>query len=80
MRQKGGKGMVTFTIEREISELSTSGSTSKRLTVTTWNDNPAKLDLRVWRDVGGEQLPGKGITLTDNEAEVLRDALIEYLG
>ena len=72
--------MVTFTIEREISELSTSGSTSKRLTVTTWNDNPAKLDLRVWRDVGGEQLPGKGITLTDNEAEVLRDALIEYLG
>ena len=74
---KGGHGMVSFTVEREIAELSTSGSTSKRLTVT---DYPAKLDLRVWRDVGGEMLPGKGITLTEDEAEALAAALTEYLG
>lgn len=71
--------MVSFTVEREIAELSTSGSTSKRLTVTAWNDYPAKLDLRVWRDVGGELRPGKGITLTEDEAEALAATLTDYL-
>ena len=33
------------TIEREVAEISKTGSSAKRLTVASWNDGPAKLDL-----------------------------------
>lgn len=69
---------VKFTIEREIAILSENTSGKKALTVTSWNNNPAKLDLRTWRTVDGEQQPGKGLTLTKDEAETLLEALTAY--
>ena len=71
--------MITFDIERQIADISTTGSSAKRLTVTSWNGNPAKLDLRIWRTDEAEPKPGKGITLTDAEAKILVDALNAYL-
>lgn len=45
----------------------------KELNYVSWNDRPAKLDLREW-DADHEKM-GKGLTLTDDEARELRDIL-----
>lgn len=70
--------MIEYRTERILTELSSTGSSAKRLTVTSWNGNPAKLDLRIWRTDDAEPKPGKGITLTDAEAQTLLDALNGY--
>lgn len=67
--------MIEFKVERMLAQ-STEGKTTKRLTVTSWNGAPAKLDLRIWHE--GEK-PGKGVTLTDEEAIIFNTALNEYL-
>lgn len=71
--------MIKYQTERLIAEISSTGSSAKRLTVTSWNGNPAKLDLRIWRTDEPEPKPGKGITLTDAEAKALVAALNSYL-
>lgn len=72
--------MIQYTIEQELAEISKTGSTAKRLTVTSWNGNPGKLDLRVWRtDADGNQQPGKGITMTEAEAAAVAEAITEFL-
>jgi len=72
--------LITYTVEKTLAEISTSGSTAKRLTVTSWNGNPGKLDLRVWReDANGNQQPGKGVTLTPTEAAAVARAISDYL-
>jgi len=71
--------MITFEIERTLAEISSSGSTAKRLTLTSWNGNPSKLDLRVWRTGEEPAQPGRGLTLTDAEAAALTAALDAYL-
>lgn len=68
--------MITHTIERTLAEITT-GKNAKRLCLISWNGNPAKLDLRIWID--GEN-PGRGLTLTDEEAKILFDALAQYFG
>ena len=70
--------MITYQTERTLAEISSTGSSAKRLTVTSWNGNPAKLDLRIWRTDEEPAKPGKGITLTDDEAQTLLDALQGY--
>lgn len=71
--------MVTYKIERTIAEISSSGRGTKRLTLTSWNDQPAKLDLRVWvTDDAGQEKPGRGITLTEAEAFTLAAELQIY--
>ena len=72
--------MITHEVERTLAELSSTGSSAKRICLVSWNGNPAKLDLRVWRTVDGETKPGKGVTLTDEEAETLLAALTDYFG
>ena len=72
--------MIPHRIERTIAEISSGGKSAKRLTLTGWNGNPAKLDLRTWiTDESGRETPGRGITLTDEEAQALADALQAYL-
>lgn len=62
-----------------LAEISRTGTSAKRLTVVSWNGNPAKLDLRTWRTDDTGTRPGKGITLTDAEAQTLATALSGYL-
>lgn len=72
--------MILWNTEKTLADISSSGSTAKRLTITSWNGRPAKLDLRTWRtDENGQQQPGKGLTLTDTEAAALEQALAAYL-
>lgn len=72
--------MFEYRIEQTLAELSsTTGGNRKLLTVTAWNGRPGKLDLRTWRDVDGEQQPGRGVTLNEEEADTLLSALQDYL-
>ena len=43
----------------------------------SWNDRPAKYDLREWAPDHSRM--GKGITLSDEEAKMLREALNEIV-
>lgn len=70
--------MVTFEIIKELERISETAGTVKQLTLTSWNGNPAKLDLRTWRTEGGKLIPNKGITLTEDEARALTRALTAY--
>lgn len=68
-----------YEIEKEIAAISDNGLTKKMLTVTSWNGNPGKLDLRAWLVSDDTMRPGKGITLNDEEAGTLLEALTAYL-
>jgi len=74
------KTQASYTIIQTLGELDSTASGKKLLTLTAWNGNPAKLDIRQWyTDKDGTEMPGKGITLTDEEAQALTDALTAYL-
>lgn len=51
----------------------------KKLALVSWNGHPAKLDLRSWFTEGDEEKPGRGLTLSGDEAAVLADVLLQYL-
>ena len=64
-----------YEIAEHIATLSESNGTTKELNRISYNGAPPKLDLRSWRQDGEEKKMLKGLTLTDAEAEALRDAL-----
>ena len=69
----------TYDIEEQIAVLSTSPKNGwqKKLCRISWNGRPAKLDIREWhpqKNYSGVRM-GKGITLTDDEARLLRDTI-----
>lgn len=65
---------VTFEITEEIQLLSeTQTGTRKELNLVSWNGGEPKLEIRNWPADHSKAL--KGITLTDLEAKLLRDAL-----
>lgn len=64
-----------YEIVEKIAILSQSGSTSKELNRVSYNGSPAKYDLRSWRRDSGEEKLLKGLTLTQEEATALKEAL-----
>lgn len=65
-----------YEIAEHIATLSDNGSgTTKELNRISYNGAAAKLDLRSWKQDGEGKKMLKGLTLTDEEAEALRDAL-----
>ncbi len=60
--------MIEYEVEKRIAVLSEYGSSTKEVTRTSWNRQPAKFDIRIWRSNG---TPTKGITLTDDEMKAL---------
>lgn len=69
--------MIDYEIEEELSSIGTKG---KALKLIKWGSNPAKLDLRPWIEKDGNYCPGRGLTLTDEEAADLLRALKAYFG
>lgn len=62
------------TIEETIGVLSTSKSGwTRELNLVSWNGRPAKFDLRDWSPDHSKM--GKGLTLTNEEIEQLRQLL-----
>ena len=66
----------THIVHRIIAEISSTGTSAKRLTVTSWGNGEPKLDLRIWRTDINPPIPKRGITLTDVEADALAEALL----
>lgn len=69
---------IKYEITDHLAVLSTSSlGWSKGLNLVSWNDRPAKYDLREWAPDHSRM--GKGITLSDEEAKMLREALNEIV-
>ncbi|MBN2874906.1 MAG: hypothetical protein JXM71_07415 [Spirochaetales bacterium] len=69
---------IEFKIARHIAVLGPSGKDwAMELNLVGWNGREPKLDIRTW-DPSHERM-GKGIALTRDEAQKLRDALAAYL-
>lgn len=64
---------IKYDIVKKIAVLSEKGDWTKELNKVSWNDRPAKFDLRDWNHEDGKMR--KGITLSDEECENLREAL-----
>lgn len=64
-----------YKIVEHIATLSENGSTTKELNRVAYNGSPAKYDLRSWKREDGEAKLLKGLTLTDEEATALKEAL-----
>ncbi|MCD8039931.1 MAG: transcriptional coactivator p15/PC4 family protein [Clostridia bacterium] len=64
-----------YEVVEHIATLSENGSTTKELNKVSYNGSAAKYDLRQWRHIDGEVRLLKGLTLTDEEAKALKDAL-----
>ena len=64
-----------YQITEHIATLSQSGDTSKELNRVSYNGSPAKYDLRSWKRTDGEEKLLKGLTLTEDEARALKEAL-----
>lgn len=67
-----------YDIVRHIATLSESGTYSRELNDVSFNDRPARLDVRAWRQEGESKVPLKGIQLTEAEAKALYAALGDY--
>ncbi len=65
---------IKFEIKRRIGVLSESAKGwKKELNIVSWNDSAPKYDLRDWDP--DHQKMGKGITLTEDEIDVLKELL-----
>ena len=62
-----------YEITQNLGVLSEGKSSSKKVNYISYNDRSPKLDIRDWLNDGDKM--GKGITLTNDEAKVLRDIL-----
>ena len=64
---------MDYKIIDQIAVISRRGTWSLELNVVKWGDHEAKYDIRTWNE--DHSKCSKGITLTENEAEVLLAAL-----
>jgi len=75
MTEKG----ITCEIVRPIAVLSENERCyTKEINLVSWNGTDAKYDIRSWQP--GREKCGKGITLAEEEARALMDALKEVFG
>lgn len=65
---------IKYEIIKSIGVLSTSTSGwAKELNLISWNDRDPKYDIRDWS--GNREKMGKGVTLTREELQALKDLL-----
>ena len=70
-----------FKIEEHIATLSTGPLYTVELNLVSFNNYPAKYDIRRWsRSPEGDTMPGKGIHLNFGELKALRTALDDLMG
>lgn len=64
---------IKYDIVEKMAVLSENGDWTKELNLVSWNDRPAKFDLRDWNHEEGKMR--KGITLSNEECKSLKEAL-----
>ena len=75
-------GEFSYELKEKIAVLSEGKSGwTKEINLVSYNGAEAKIDVRAWQTTeDGERKMSKGITLTNEEATKLRDALNKVLG
>lgn len=69
---------LVYNIEKTVAVLSTSAKGwTKKLNLISWNNRPAKYDIREWSP--GHEKMSKGITLSNEELLALKDTLNDIL-
>lgn len=77
--EKNGKrnSEVTYEVLEDFGFLGTRGNYELRLRLVAWNGNEPKYDIRPWKDDPDRgEICGKGITLSGEELEALKDILV----
>lgn len=64
---------VSYSIVETLMVLPATGNWHKELNLVSWNDKPAKYDLRNWNEDRSQM--GKGVTLTKEELTILKERL-----
>ncbi|MDD2494351.1 MAG: YdbC family protein [Tissierellia bacterium] len=65
---------IKYEITEELSVLSESSrGWTKEINLVSWNDREPKFDIREWSPE--HERMGKGVTLSKEEAKILRDVL-----
>ena len=62
---------IKYTITEHLGVLSSNGRRSLELNMISWNDKPAKFDLRRWQSDAAGKIMNKGITFYEDEAHEL---------
>lgn len=65
--------MIEYKITEHIATISQRGEWYLELNRVKWNNKEEKLDIRAWN--ADHTKCGKGITMTEDEAKALKDAL-----
>lgn len=76
-------GDFSYELKEKVAVLSSSkGGWTKEINLVSYNGAEAKIDVRTWQtdEETGERKMSKGLTLTNEEATKLRDALNKLLG
>jgi hypothetical protein len=75
-------GEFSYELKEKIAVLSEGKSGwTKEINLVSYNGAEAKIDIRSWQTTeDGERKMSRGITLTNEEATKLRDALNQLLG
>lgn len=64
---------VKFKLIKHLYSFSENKGWRKEVNLISWNDAPAKIDIRNWKPDG---TPGKGISLTQEEAKKVAEAIL----
>lgn len=70
---------ISYRIVRPLSVLSEKNNITTELNLISYNNYKPKLDLRKWEKKGDNKILQRGLTLTDEEAKILYEALKDYL-
>ena len=69
------KRMFECEIRKHVVDLSETDTTVKQLNLVSWNGRPPKYDIRNWKKTEDGLKAAKGVTLDDQELNVLAEAL-----
>ena len=70
---------IDYRIIRQLGILGEKDNITTELNIISYNNYKPKLDLRKWEKKGDTKLLQRGLTLTDEEAKLLYNALKDYL-
>jgi hypothetical protein len=65
----------SYEVTQQLAVLSQNGAISKELNLISYNGEAPKYDLRTWRRTPEKVTLMKGLTLSDEEMELLKDAI-----
>lgn len=67
--------MITMNVVKKLTVLRDVNGYSKELRIVSWNQGEPKLDIREWKP---DDKCGRGITLSDEEGQLLLKALEKH--